>query len=142
MSTLRLANLYGLARDRYPGGSLPDDKVGRTFLRVIFNYLAGAKDPARSMTSVAASWARWLDADELERLIDEAVTKPRKYRADRLAQMLGVDFATRQRLGLWSIGAIDLDAEQRRQRRKDLARRRAEQHRRARGIGARVRTEY
>jgi hypothetical protein len=57
-------------------------------------------------------------ADTNARLRD-CRNRPRKWTADVLAQRLGLDYATRQRLGITTIGSTDVDKAERERRRRD-----------------------
>ena len=67
----------------------------------------------------AASWAPWLPADALDDMIADITARPLRWRADSLAKRLGIDDATRTRLELRTIGAIDVTTEQRKAKRGD-----------------------
>jgi len=140
LKALRLANLYALFRDRYAGGPLPDDDAGLDDLLILLHHLGVTDDAATRMRSVARVWAPWLDRAALEKMIAEVTDKPLKWRADTLARRLGVDYQTRQRLELWTIGAIDKPLAQRQAERAERARLAKQKKRRA--AGAMPRAEY
>jgi hypothetical protein len=77
---------------------------------------------------------------EVRSLTAEAIAKPRKWKADRLADRLNLYEVERSRLGITTIGAVDADRAQRLARRQDRARQRKEESRRAKG--AKPRVEY
>jgi hypothetical protein len=52
-------------------------------------------------------WAPWHSDDETVALIYQVAPKPLKWTADKLAERLGLDYATRTRLGITTIGAVD-----------------------------------
>jgi hypothetical protein len=137
---LRLANLYALFSDRYAGGPLPDDDAGVGDLRVMLHHHASTDDPAQRMRSVARTWAPWISPGNLEQMITEVIERPRRWKADTLARLLGVTDAERRRLKLWTIGAIDKTAAQRHAERAERARLRKQEKRRA--LGVPPRTEY
>lgn len=117
---LRVRDLETLWRDRY-GAALPDDDAGRDDLVVMVHHLAryATGDPRARITAWAATWAPWIQPDDLEAISDRALTKPLRWRADTLAQRVGLVDADRTRLGITTIGAIDLTATDRRGRRKE-----------------------
>lgn len=64
--------------------------------------------------------------EEMRKLADDAVRERRRWRADKLAQRIGLTYADRQRLGITMIGAIDVPKAERdrlREARKIEARR-------------------
>jgi hypothetical protein len=78
--------------------------------------------------------------EERKAFIRKAFRNPIRYRADTLAEKLGLTFARRQRLGIKTIGAIDMPAEAREEMRKAKTRerkRKARQH-----AGCMTRAEY
>lgn len=130
---IRVDELERLFHHRY-GAQLPDDDAGRDDLFVLLNHCAYYADAKPRMLTAAASWAPWIRADALDDLIADIIARPLRWRADKLAQRLGLDDATRTRLGITTIGAIDVSAEQRRARRKEQNRLAKESKRRAEGI--------
>ena len=61
------------------------------------------------------------------------IARPRRYRADTVARALNVTYAERQRLGLTTIGAIDVSASGRALLRKRRSKKRKADARRAKG---------
>ena len=152
MAGLRCAELERLFAARY-GHELPDDDAGRADVVIMLHHLARcAGDPRQRSTAWCAAHAPWLAAAaELEAMLDDVIEKPRRWRADILAERLGLTAAERRRLRITSIGAIDQSKAERladRKQRKRLAsreRRRAQtarcnpvDHQPALAIGRRV----
>ena len=131
MASLRLRDLGRVFRDRY-GGVLPDDDAGREDLVIALHHLAllppGASR-AKALHSYIELWAPWMPDEEAQRLVAEVLDKPRRWKADTLAALVGLTMADRDRLGITTIGAIDCDKEQREARRQEIARNRAKARR-------------
>jgi len=116
--TRRVTEIEMVLLDNY-GSELPDDDAGFDDLRIVLFHMAKSKKHnERTMRSWITERAPWTldDADELIRNALENEAKPP--RADRLARMLGVTDAVRTRLGLTTIGAVDVTKRQRTARRK------------------------
>jgi hypothetical protein len=133
---IRVAELERVFTDRY-GESLPDDDTGRDDLFVLLNHCAWFADGQGRMRQHAVAWAPWCTPDILDDLIAEVMARPVRWTADKLAARLSVDDATRTRLGLRTIGAIDVTAEQRRVRRLARDRLAKQRIRHAKGVSAR-----
>lgn len=65
-------------------------------------------------------WAPWYGGDRTTTLINAVLRKPMKWTADKLAQRIGLDYATRTRLAITTIGAVDFAKAQRVKRRRKL----------------------
>lgn len=130
---IRIAELERLFADRW-GEQLPPDDAGRDDLFVLLNHAAYYAEPGPRMHAKAARWAPWLAADALADMIADIRARPLRWRADKLAQRLGVDDATRTRLALRTIGAVDVTAEQRQASRKERDRLAKDAQRRAAGV--------
>jgi hypothetical protein len=127
--------------DRY-GAELPDDDAGRDDLFVLLNHCAAYVEAVPQMRARAAAWAPWMHEDALEDMIADITARPLRWHADKLAARLGVDYATRTRLGFRAIGATDVDAAQRKAIRKERDRIAKQEKRRAAGVPpSRPRTE-
>jgi len=111
---LRKCELERLFADRW-GDKLPDDDAGRDDLRLMVDHLAqlGEDHIRRS----ADAWAPWLSGDETDALIAKAGSG-KHWKADALARELRLDDATRTRLKIRTIGAIDRTRAQRAKRSK------------------------
>jgi hypothetical protein len=136
LTRLRIAELERVFATSYREKRLPDDNAGRADLRVMADHLAQI-DP-RLVRPWAATWMPTLPATELDALIAEVGTG-RRWKADALARELGLDDATRTRLRIRTIGAVDCGKTKRttRRRRKRIA---ADRARRAKA-GARPHTQ-
>ncbi len=142
---LRLAELNRLLTDRHGGEVLADDDAGREDVMIVAHHLAGCNgDPSRSIVSWIALRAPWLTAEEVEAIVAAATAKPRRWRADTLARRLNLTEADRRRLRITTIGAVDLNREQRAAARQVRKRQRDRQRsaERRRVAGAMSRAEY
>jgi hypothetical protein len=127
----------------FRGAELPDDDAGRDCLYIAACHLwhLGRKcGPDAAIRAWARTWTPWCGPDELAALIERVEANPRKWIADELAVELGLPIATRDALGLTTIGGTDLDKVGRAKRRKDRRREERAQHRRKNG--AVTRAEY
>ncbi len=107
---LRKSQLERLFVDRCGGKILPDDDEGRDYLRLMADHLAQLGD--HYVAGWARGWAPWLTDDELDTLIEDV--GPGKYwTKDALAKELNLDNATRTRLEIRTIGAVDRTKAQR-----------------------------
>lgn len=136
LSTIRFCALQAreivtVLMDRY-GGPVPDDDAGRDDLRLALLYVSQTGNGRARAEAFARAWAPWASTGELERLVQEALTSPLPaLNADELAQQLGVRMETRQRLGLTTIGACDVDKTERERLRRERRATKAREKRRA-----------
>ena len=132
LARLRLAELERFFAMYYGDKRLPDDDAGRADLRLVADHLAQI-DP-RLVRHWSLQWMPTLPGSELDALIAD-VGAGRRWKADAIAKELSLDDATRTRLKIRTIGAVDCGKAQRttRRRRKRIA---ADRARRARA-GAR-----
>jgi len=142
---LRLAELNRLLTHRHGGEVLSEDDAGRDDVEIVVHHLAcAAGDQPRNIAGWIALRAPWMAADDVRRIIDQATTKPRRWRADSLAKRLNLHEAERRRLRITTIGAVDLDRAQRaaarRARKRERDRERAAARRKV--AGAKPRAEY
>jgi hypothetical protein len=144
MAALRIAELRRLFKARY-GDELPDDDAGRADAALMAHHLARRPgDPHRRIALWLVQHAPWMPADERERLADDAIAKPLRWKADTLAARLNLTAGERQRLRICTIGSTDRTKAERladrKQRKREADRLRRQQHRQAKG--AKPRTEY
>jgi hypothetical protein len=137
IAALRLRELNILARHRWHH-QLPDDDVGRVFVRVVANHQASlAGDPGERIFRWVELWAPWLDEDELDEIVQLATLSTTHYTADSVANAIGLDYATRKLLRIRTIGATDFPKAARLARRREKHAERVARHRRAAGAKAR-----
>lgn len=113
ITPLRLADLSRFLTDKY-GETLPDDDAGRDDAFVFANMLARTKGRDQSIRRWLAVRTPWMPEDDVDELVATAMRLQLKWTADKLAHRIGLDFATRTRLGITTIGSTDVDKEQRR----------------------------
>lgn len=140
-ATLRCRELERIFRDRY-GPVLPDDDAGRGDAEIMLQHIARkqAGDRQWLMEDYLDRSAPWLKGKERASLIRRVFRRPISYRADTLAAMIGLTYARRQRLGVTTIGAIDMSFEQR--QKLNQANDRDYQRDKRRATGAKPRAEY
>lgn len=126
LAALRLRDLTALFEARY-GNVLPDDDAGREDAGIALAHFATLASARGRMSSWIAHWAPWMTTGEASTMIDYALTTPRYWKADSLAWRLRLNAADRAKLGITTIGAIDLPKAARiaLRKRKDMERKRA-----------------
>jgi hypothetical protein len=139
MAALRVADLKKLFYARY-GRLLPDDDAGRDDAFVMAQHLAKRPNPERRIPAWLSLNCPWMSQVDAQKLTARAITKPIRWRADKLAKRLNLMEAERQRLRITTIGAVDLDQAERTKRRKEAKRQAMAAARRAKG--ATPRAEY
>lgn len=140
ITALRIAELKRLFTSRH-GHTLPDTDAGRDAVLVMAHHLAHRyADAARYIGNSIGLRAPWMRADESAEIIRRVVARPIKWRADKLAQLLRVTEAERRRLGIRTIGAVDVSKEEREQARRRRQRQRERARRRTQGV--KPRAEY
>jgi len=106
----RKCELERLFSMRYGMWQLPDDDAGRGDLCLMADHLAQlGEDHVRRWACI---WAPWAGDSELDDLIEQ-VGPGRRWKAQALANELGLDNATRTRLRIRTIGAVDRTKAQR-----------------------------
>jgi hypothetical protein len=123
---VRIRELERVFADRY-GAVLPDDDSGLDDIFTMAHHLAHLDAPDRRISAWVRRWAPWHGDDKTAALIEAVLRKPLKWTADRLAQRLGLDYATRTRLAITTIGAVDCKKAKRvkLRRKRDAARQKA-----------------
>jgi hypothetical protein len=140
MAALRCAEIKRLFVDRY-GRALPDDDAGKDDARIMVHHLAMMSGDQRArMKSWLTVWAPWMSADETIELINIVIAKPLRWRADKLASRLNLREADRARLGITTIGAVDMTKAEREAARKARMRQAKREQRRKQGF--KPRAEY
>jgi hypothetical protein len=136
----RLRDLSAIIEHRF-GAELPDDAVGYRYLDLVAHHAANLiGDQARNIRKRTSRWAPWMTRDRLADLTAKAIERPQRWKADRLARILGLKAAERRELGVTTIGSIDMGKAARTKARKTASRKRSEARRR--DAGAIPRAEY
>lgn len=118
LTAKRIAELEDLFHTRYRN-TLPDDADGRACAEIMVHHLAGLRDdPRRSIPPWLEQWAPWLSIAAAKDLMADAILRPRRWKADKLAWRLKLTDADRTELGITTIGAIDIGKAARDQRRR------------------------
>jgi hypothetical protein len=130
--TIRVNELTRLFQWRY-GFELSDDDAGREDAFVMVNALLWCPAAERRVPHWLSLWCPWMPADECAALMKRVFAKPIKWRADTIAKRMNLMDADRKRLGITTIGAVDLTKEQRAARRKEKDRLNKERTRREAG---------
>lgn len=140
LTALRIADLNRLFRARY-GDQLPNDDAGRDDLALMAHHLVALPgNPADRIRQWALLRAPWIPAGELEAVIADAMRRPRRWSADRLAWRLRLIEDDRRALHITTIGAVDAGKASRAAARRARQRARKEAARRAAGV--KPRAEY
>jgi hypothetical protein len=133
MSAVRCAELGRLFDYRY-GLVLPDDDAGRADARIMAHHLAGMSgDPQRRINNWLDTHAPWLIGTERAKLLAEIEERRRRWRGEKLAQLMRLTEAERRRLAITTIGSIDVTRAERAKRRKQAKREAIAAARRATG---------
>jgi hypothetical protein len=135
---LRLRELRIIFQHRY-GHTLPDDDAGREDLAIALDHAAGLSgDPRQRMMNFASIWAPWIDPDELEDMIENALRNGQRWTADALADQLGLTESQRKDWAIKTIGIAGMHKAERvviqkaRKRVRDRDRKRLKQAAKAR----------
>jgi hypothetical protein len=106
--------------DRH-GPSMPegDDAASEHFV-VLLHFVVRLGDPSATRAA-KVRWCPWLAEATFDAIVAKIERKPRRWRADSLAQEIGLNRATRTRLGITTIGAIDFKKGQRTKLRNKLS---------------------
>lgn len=105
------------------------------------HHLAGVpEDPRQSIPPWLEQWAPWLSIADAKALMAEAILRPRRWKADKLAWRLKLTDADRDQLGITTIGSIDISRAERTARREARKYERLIVRRRLKG--AKPRAEY
>lgn len=121
-AALRLAEMTRYLDDRFGKMVVPESDDGLMCVRIMAHHMGHIRDSERRISSWLAQCAPWLPISERERLITEVTECPLRWSADKLGWKLRLTDATRTRLGITTIGAIDCNRDQRRARRREKQR--------------------
>lgn len=140
-ATIRCRELEQLFRDCC-GPVLPNDDAGREDIEILLHHIAHkqAGDRKWLMEDAMDRLTPWLVGRERAALIRKVFRKPITYRADTLAELLGLTYARRQRLGITTIGAIDMPLKER--KKLNRAHDREYQRNKRRAAGCQPRDQY
>jgi hypothetical protein len=102
----RIRDLETFFSDRY-GATMPDDDSGLDDFIVLAHHVAQLGDP-RALRACAARLCPWMTDAQYDAIVAVTAQKPLCWTADSLAREIGLDDATRTRLGITTIGATDV----------------------------------
>jgi len=119
MAAIRLAELTRWLDDTHGAGvELVPGEQSIGIARVFAHHMAALPDMPRRVKAWIDRYTPWLSLASQERLISEVASCPLKWSADKLAWKIGLKDEQRSRLRIRTIGAIDCNAEQRKERRR------------------------
>jgi hypothetical protein len=124
IAVVRLHDLKTLCR----ASEIPADD-GWNWLTIAANHIAFIYRKPAAQLAAAVAWGRRftpLPLNVVKVLAEQAIAKPCMPTADKLAEQLQLDYATRMSLGITTIGAIDCDKAKRaalRKKRNNAAKR-------------------
>lgn len=137
-ATLRLRDLAQLIRGRH-GIELPNDNAGRLLVEIVAHHLAMLSgNPVDRIDRWVGLWAPWYRIGDLAELRVEVLRFPKRWKADQLAWVLGLNEFDRRALGITTIGAVDMSKRERMARRRQRARARRMAKHRANGVKPRA----
>jgi hypothetical protein len=117
-ASVRVAEIDRALTDRW-GEILPHDDAGADDAFVMCHHLARrAGDPVIRMRGWLDRRAPWMPLADRQTLIERVLARPLRWKADTLAKRLGLTAATRTRLQIKTIGAIDQTLEERAETRR------------------------
>lgn len=135
ITKIRLRELERLYHHRY-GHTLPNDDGGRDDLEIVANHIAHLRgEVVAHIEAWAAVWCPWMPQAEIDALAERVAASPVRYTADKLAWRLGLTMSERMVRGITTIGAVDMNAAERLELRKQKDRERKRAYRAARRTG-------
>jgi hypothetical protein len=141
LNSVRIKELMRLMRTRYRGEAMPEHPAARCLATVICHHLARLPGDQRPrLKDFLACSAPWFGYEQTLDLFADVMSRPKLWKADKLAWMLGLYEKERANLGITTIGACDLSAAERRKARK--VRNRAAKEAKRREKGALRRAQY
>lgn len=130
MAAIRIAELKRWLGDIAGNGvELDPSKWSEDVARIFVHHFVVLADGNRRAAEWLATYCPWIETRDREYMITEANHCPLKWSADKLAWKIGLKDEQRTRLKIKTIGAVDCNADQRKERRK---REHAERQRRLR----------
>lgn len=128
MAAIRLAELTRWMDDTHGKGTeLESSDHAATVARIFVHHFVVIADGNRRAADWLATYTPWIDRRDREAMITEANHCPIKWTADKLAWKIRLMDAQRTALKITTIGAVDCNKDQRKERdRKRRAQRQAE----------------
>jgi hypothetical protein len=107
-AAIRVREIERIVQHKH-GTTLPDDEHGRNVLFVVANHIAGgSRNPTVAIARWAGRWAYWYPEFDLEGMIEVATRSRLKFKAYKLALLLGLTDAERTELAIRTIGSVDV----------------------------------
>jgi hypothetical protein len=107
--SVRIGHIRKWLQHHY-GHTLPNDTAGRDAAFVMCSHLANGPDAPKRIRNWLSLNTPWMMLPEREAMLASAIGHPYRWNADKLAHTLGgVTDAVRERFGLWTIGAVDVN---------------------------------
>lgn len=140
---IRVRELERLFKDRW-GDQLPDDDAGRSDALIMAQHIGAlCRDEVDKRADIKAWLSRkapWMGQDETEGILNLVISKPQKFKADRLGKLLSLQDWQRKKLRICTIGCIEMTSQERRAKRLEASRIRCMVKRR--NAGAKIRKYY
>ena len=95
-AAVRLREIGSVLESRH-GYTLPDDDAGREYLEIVVQHIRGRHPgkPVQRAIAWASLRAPWATEIEVREIAERAIAKPIRWKADELADELGVTLAER-----------------------------------------------
>lgn len=119
MAAIRIAELHRWLADLAGAGAeLEPSQWSEGIARIFVHHFVVLADGNRRAAAWLATYSPWIATADREYMITEANHCPLKWTADKLAWKIKLTDAKRTELKIKTIGAIDCNADQRKERRK------------------------
>jgi hypothetical protein len=119
MAAIRIAELLRWLNDvAGAGAELEPCDWSEGIARIFVHHFVVLADGNRRAAAWLATYCPWIETRDREYMITEANHCPLKWSADKLAWKIRLTDAKRTELKITTIGAIDCNADQRKERRK------------------------
>lgn len=117
MAAIRIAELMRWLEDTFGAGvELEPSAQAETIIRIFAHHFLCLPSGPRRLSDWYRTYCPWLALRDREYLISEATHCPLKWSADKLAWKLRLTDEQRGRLKITTIGAIDCNKDQRKER--------------------------
>jgi hypothetical protein len=132
MAAIRIAELSRwLADATGAGAELEPCQWSEGIARIFVHHFVVLSDGNRRASEWLATYCPWIERRDREHMITEANHCPLKWSADKLAWKIRLTDGKRSELKITTIGAVDCNADQRRERRRKAKAEREKQRRAA-----------
>jgi hypothetical protein len=115
---IRLRELESIFKKRY-GRILPNDDAGQEDFLLAANQIAQMPgDIVKNIFGWASRWAPWMSREQAQTLANSVASRPRRYSAIELGELLGLTDRERTELNIKTIRAVDVTEDELIERRK------------------------